>query len=63
MSILETIGAARITEQAKALFQEEHSKKRLDGWFYNKEIQKEYAEAYAGLPRELRTAQLLREFT
>ena len=61
MSILETIGAARITEQAKALFQEEHSKKRLDGWFYNKEIQKEYAEAYAGLPRELRTAQLLRE--
>ena len=39
----------KITEMAKTLFQEERAMKRLDGWFYIKEIQQKYTEAAAEL--------------
>ena len=50
-----------VTAQARNLFREERSKMRLDGWFFNKEIQKSVFEKYDGLPRELQCAELLRE--
>ncbi|MFT3983107.1 MAG: pyruvate formate lyase family protein [Lachnospiraceae bacterium] len=52
---------SEITEQAKRLFEEERSKKRLDGWFLVKEagyrLQKELKEE----PKELRAARILTE--
>jgi len=48
-----------MTEKAKALFVEERSKKRLDGWFFIKEIQKECDEKFAGMPAELAAAKTL----
>lgn len=50
-----------ITQMAKSLFLEERSKLRLNGWFLNKEIQKEFVSRYADLPPEIRSAELLRE--
>ncbi|WP_312642182.1 pyruvate formate lyase family protein [Hydrogenoanaerobacterium sp.] len=61
MSIKNIYTPEKITQKAKDLFVEERAKKRLDGWFYIKEIQKNCAEKYADCPRELKSAELLRE--
>jgi formate C-acetyltransferase len=46
---------------AKSLFKEERSKKRLDGWFYIKEIQRDCESRFSHLPKELKSAEILRE--
>jgi len=61
MKTTELFDSAVVTEKAEKLFREERSKMRLDGWFFNKEIQKNHAEKYADLPLERRCAELLRE--
>ena len=53
--------APTITQKAKALFKEERSLKRMDGWFFVKEIMREGEQEYAALPMELRTAETLRK--
>ncbi|HIW73053.1 MAG TPA: pyruvate formate lyase family protein [Firmicutes bacterium] len=52
--------AAAITRRAKDLFREERALRRMDGWFYVKEIMREGEREYAALPLELRTAHTLR---
>lgn len=49
----------RLTEMAKALYQEERQIKRLDGWFIVKETEMENSEKYAGLHEEIKKAYLL----
>lgn len=61
MSIQAIYTQDRITELAKALFKEERSKMRLDGWFRIKEIQKEADEKYKGEHIELRAAKTLKD--
>ncbi len=51
----------QITEMAKALYQEERSIKRLDGWFRIQEIEAEAEKTYAEYGKEERKAYLLRE--
>ena len=48
-------------QKAKDLFEEERSRKRLDGWFLSKEIARECEEKYKELPQELKAAETLRE--
>ncbi|MBQ7838903.1 MAG: hypothetical protein IJ390_00195 [Lachnospiraceae bacterium] len=48
-----------ITEMAKALFQEERQRKRLDGWFLAKEIERLNEEKYQGMDAEVKKAHLL----
>lgn len=49
----------RITTMAKALYKEEKSKKRLDGWFRAREIVCNHSEEFAGLSGEMRAAKEL----
>lgn len=51
--------ADKITDMAKALYREEKSKKRLDGWFLAREIVCDHAAEYSGLSREMRAAREL----
>ena len=53
--------AKTITQKAKDLFKEERALKRMDGWFYVKEIMRESEGKHAALPLELRTAEVLRD--
>lgn len=53
--------AKTITQKAKDLFREERALKRMDGWFYVKEIMRESEGKHAALPLELRTAEVLRD--
>lgn len=50
-----------ITEMAKALYREERSIKRLDGWFLIKEIEARVEEQYADCGKEEKKAHLLCE--
>ncbi len=59
MQVTDIYTAARLTDKAKALFTEEHAKKRLDGWFRVKEIQRACEGKYAGMNREEKAANLL----
>jgi len=61
MSIQTVYTADKITALAKELFKEERSKKRLDGWFRIKEIQKEADEKYKGEHIEIKAAKTLRD--
>jgi formate C-acetyltransferase len=61
MNIIDLYSPEEMTQKAKALFIEERSKKRLDGWFIIKRIQRECEETFTGLPRELKAANTLRE--
>ncbi len=45
-----------ISEMARALFKEERSKKRIDGWFLAREIIAKKAEGLKFFPREVRAA-------
>lgn len=45
-----------ITQKAKALFKEERSKMRLDGWFLSREIAYKMQEEVKNLPNELKAA-------
>ncbi len=47
--------------RAQALFEEERSRKRLDGWFIAKEIARDCDLKYDGLPAEIKAAETLRE--
>lgn len=47
--------------KARALFEEERSRKRLDGWFIIKEIASECDETFQALPPEMKAAETLRE--
>lgn len=53
--------AGRLTEMAKALYQEERQIKRLDGWFIAKETEMKAEEKYSTLPPQIKKAQLLCE--
>ncbi|MBQ9975598.1 MAG: hypothetical protein IJP16_03735 [Clostridia bacterium] len=53
--------AGRLTEMAKALYQEERQIKRLDGWFIAKETEMKAEEKYSALPPQIKKAQLLCE--
>ena len=53
--------AGRLTEMAKALYQEERQIKRLDGWFIAKETEMKAEEKYSTLPPQVKKAQLLCE--
>lgn len=57
-NIFGTTGA--ITEKAKALFKEERSIKRLDGWFLSRETAVKSDEENAALSKEMRAALALR---
>lgn len=48
-----------MTQMAKALFQEERAKKRLDGWFLAKEIERKWESEYADKSAEVKKAHLL----
>jgi pyruvate-formate lyase len=61
MKITQIYTQDAITQKAKALFKEEHSKKRLDGWFHIKNIQKRCDRKFAELPLEMRSAKTLKE--
>lgn len=49
----------KLTEMAKALYQEERQIKRLDGWFIAKEIEMKKTHLYQGLDEEIKKAHLL----
>ena len=51
--------ALQVTDKAKALFQEEKSKKRLDGWFLAREIACNHENKLKDLQREWRAAKEL----
>lgn len=51
--------AEQITAMAKALYREERSKKRLDGWFLAREIVCNHESEFAGFSREMRAAKEL----
>lgn len=51
----------KMTELAKALFREERSIMRLDGWFFIKEIQMKYEHETEGLSEMRRAAYLLKK--
>src|SRR6056297_83601 len=51
----------KVSEKAKRLFEDERNLLRLDGWFFIKEILKEYDERYKDFPQELRAAYSLKE--
>ncbi|MDD4413137.1 MAG: pyruvate formate lyase family protein [Oscillospiraceae bacterium] len=53
------LNAEQITNMAKGLYQEEKSKKRLDGWFLTREIVYNHNKEYTGLSREMRAAKEL----
>jgi pyruvate-formate lyase len=61
MNITNIYSQDEMTEKAKALFLEERNKKKMDGWFYIKEIQQQCDEKFADFPRELRAAKTLKE--
>lgn len=61
MSVGDVYTHERITQKAKALFAENRARKRLDGWFRIKEIQRDCDGRYADLPLELRASMTLRE--
>ncbi len=48
-----------LTAMAKALYKEERSIKRLDGWFIAKETERDFEAEYASLAPELKKAKLL----
>ena len=48
--------AGQVTEKAKALFQEEKSKMRLDGWFRAREIACNHEDEFKSMPKEWRAA-------
>jgi len=50
----------RITEMAKALFQEERALTRLDGWFFIKRIQRRCNDEFASLSPQQRAAETLK---
>lgn len=52
--------AKKITEAAKALFKEERSINRLDGWFLIKEYRKETDASFSGLPLVEKAAKQLK---
>lgn len=51
----------KITDMAKALFKEERSINRLDGWFFTKEIQIKYENEAKNLSKMRRAAYLLKK--
>ena len=53
--------AGKLTEMAKALYQEERKIKRLDGWFLAKETEMLYQEKYADCSPQVKKAHLLIE--
>ncbi len=53
--------AGKLTEMAKALYQEERGIKRLDGWFIAKETEMKAEEKYSALPPQVKKANLLCE--
>lgn len=61
MATMNIISNEKLSEMAKALFKEERSKKRLDGWFFSKEIIRDNADKYSNLSAENRSANLLCE--
>ena len=50
---------AQLTQMAKNLYQEEKSKKRLDGWFLAREIVCNNESKFSGLSREMKAAKEL----
>lgn len=61
MDIRAIYTAQEITEKAGIIYEEERSRKRLDGWFLVKEIECESREEYRGVSEEQRSAMILRK--
>lgn len=61
MKIFKIYTQAEITSMAKALFLRERAKKRLDGWFIIKGIQRDCDSLFAGQPAGLKAALTLKE--
>lgn len=61
MSVAGVYTAEAITEKARSLFREERAMKRMDGWFFVRELMREGEEKYAALSSGLRAAETLRD--
>ena len=61
MNTKDIFSSQELVEKAKALFNEERSRQRLDGWFLIKEIMAQKEELYANLSPQLRASKLLVE--
>jgi formate C-acetyltransferase len=53
--------SGKLTQMAKALYQEERKRMRLDGWFIIKETEMKFSAEYSEYPEEIKKAYLLLE--
>ena len=60
MKVTELYTAEELTTKAKAYFAEERAKKRLDGWFFIREIIMQHQAEVETLPKEEQAAELLK---